>query len=461
MPRGLDALGNRVSRVAGLPVEQTLSVPTQRDTRAAVAVWLERLAVLLSAFTLVWGPLAQGSTFGWGRSGLTLLGLVTTAVLLAALSVRGRLPARSGVWPVVVLALIGWIWLSVRWAPTQIDALRSAGLWTGSLGVALTVQLLARGRRAWLVLSALLIAGLCSLALAFLQTRSVMVPGYIYLPGVGPSLVTGPYFNPSHFSGFLIVISALLMGGVLFTRVHVHTALLLVALMGLHLLDFKTDSSSIPAVLLATGLPVLVWIWTRQRWVGVALTALLLGGMLYGGQYFLSAGGQVRFAQVQRDVGLHNQWNLFLKARRGVWRYGREMWSTHPWTGVGTGQFYVEAPGYRAPERTEGTGVDRYAVNYAHNDALQVGAELGSPGVVLYGLVLLLPLIRRGRSFSRLVWWSALPALLFAGTYDAHLTAIPGTAVVAFGLAALAAGPANFTRRGQRWPVPDAVGEPE
>jgi len=432
-----------MSGVVEVPVAHTPAVPARRSTRAAVAVWFEWLAVLLAGLTALWGPLAQGSTFGWGRVGLTLLGLLTTAVLLVALSVRGRLPARSGPWPMVVLALISWIWLSVDWAPTRIDALRSAGLWTGMLGAALTVQLLARGRRMWLVLAALLVAGLGSLILAFLQSRGVTVPGFTYNPGAGPSLLTGPYFNPSHFSGFLIVISALLMGGMLFTRFHLHTPLLLAALVILHLIDFKTDSSSIPAVLMASALPLLVWIWTRQRWVGAVLMALLLGGVLYGGMYFFTPQGQARFEQVQGQLGLHNQWGPFLEAREGVWRYGRDMWRNHPWTGVGTGQFYTEAPSYRAAERALGTGVDRKAVNYAHSDVLQQGAELGIPGVVLYGLVLLLPLCRRGRSLPRLLWWSALPALLFAGLYDAHLTAIPGTAMAALTLAALAAAPSR------------------
>jgi len=429
--------------MAEVATTDTPAVRIRGGTRATVAVWFEWFAVLLASLTLLWGPLAQGSTFGWGRTGLTLLGLLTTAVLLAALSVRGRVPARSGQWPVVVLALIGWIWLSVDWAPTRIDALRSAGLWTAILGAALTVQLLARGRRMWLVLAALLLAGLGSLVLALLQSRGVTVPGFTYSSGAGPSLLTGPYFNPSHFSGFLILISALLMGGVLFTRLHLHTPLLLAALVALHLIDFKTDSSSIPAVLLASALPLLVWIWTRQRWVGAALTALLLGGVLYGGVYFLTPQGQDRFEQVQGQLGLHNQWGPFLQAREGVWRYGRDMWRDYPWTGLGTGQFFTEAPSYRAPERSMGTGVDRQAVNYAHNDVLQLGSELGLPGVVLYGLVLLLPLLRRGRSLPRLLWWSALPALLFAGLYDAHMTAIPGTAVAALSLAALAAMPSH------------------
>jgi len=39
-------------------------------------------------------------------------------------------------------------------------------------------------------------------------------------------------------------------------------------------MNFKTDASSIPAVLLATLTPLLVWIWTKNRVLGAALLAL-------------------------------------------------------------------------------------------------------------------------------------------------------------------------------------------
>nr|WP_246580534.1 O-antigen ligase family protein [Deinococcus aestuarii] len=285
----------------------------------------------------------------------------------------------------------------------------------------------------------MVLTGVAALALAYLQTRGVFVPGFEYYPGAGPNLVTGPYFNPSHFSGFLIPVAALLTSLILLTRPHLHTLALAGLLAALHWLNLKTDASSIPAVFLATALPFLVWVWTKCRWVGATLTGLALGTAVFGGVFFLSPQGQALFAQHKSQIGLANSWQRFVVVRQAVWRYGEDMWQQHPLTGTGVGQFLVEAPRYRAVERVVGTGMDAKAVNYAHSDYLQLLAELGVIGLGLFSAVLLTPFLRPRNARSFLLWPSALIALAFASVYDGHLTVLPGTFLTAFGLLALAA----------------------
>jgi O-antigen ligase len=288
----------------------------------------------------------------------------------------------------------------------------------------------------------MLITGAAAITLAYLQTRGTFVPGFEHYPGTGPTLVTGPYFNPSHFSGFLIPMAALITSLILFTRPNLHTLGLLGLLIALHVVNLKTDSSSIPAVLLATGLPFLVWVWRKQRLVGSLLAALSLGVVLFAGTFFLRPAGQQWFAAHQQQFGLHRDWSSFLGQRRATWRYAAELWRERPAQGTGIGQFAIESPRHRLPERQVGYGMDHKNVNYAHNDSLQLLAELGLPGLLAAASVLLLPLaVRRPQStqVSWLMWAGLLAPLLFAGIYDAHVTAIPGTFVVIFTLSSLAA----------------------
>ncbi len=407
--------------------------------RARAADALEVLALTAACLTLAWGPLAQGSAFGWGQAGLTLLGALTLAATLLALGVRGRAHIPHPLWLLAALSLLAWVWASVSWAPYTVAALRWAGSWTAVLGTAISLHLLCRTSRRQLTALAVLVAtGAGALLLAALQTRGVFMPGFTHYPGVGLTLVTGPYFNPSHFSGFLIPVAAITSGLLLFTRPHLHTLALVALLIALHALNFRTDSSSIPAVLLATALPALVWVWTKWPKVGAALTGLAALAVLGGAAFFLTPAGQRAFAEHQRSIGISRNWTAFLREREAVWRYGRDMWADHPLTGAGVGQFATESALYRAPERQVGARMDAKSVNYAHNDALQVASELGAVGLLAFLALLLLPLTRSGGT-AALICWGALPALLFAGVYDAHLTAIPGTATVALALMALGA----------------------
>lgn len=418
--------------------------PGTTPLRLRLARGLELVALTLACLTFTWGPLAQGSTTWWGAGGLTVLGCAALAVTLLAGGVRGQLRLSHPAWLASASALLLWIWASTLWAPDEHEAARWAGIWTGVLGGAVSLHLLVTTRaRQAAVLTLMVLTGAAALGLAYLQTRGVLVPGFSYYPGVPGRLVTGPYFNPSHFSGFLIPMAALLASLMLFTRPHLHTLALAGLLVLLHYLDFKTDSSSIPAVLLATGLPLLVWVWTKSKLAGAVLTALGLGAVVALGLIFFTPRGQATFARHQGQIGLHTSWAGFLDGRRAVWRYGREMWRDNPVGGVGIGQFTALTPRYRLAARQTGQSADARLVNYAHNDVLQVGAELGGVGVALFAGVLLLPLLGkfldRRRALGTLAWAAGLPALAFAGVYDGHLTAIPGTAAFALALCALAA----------------------
>lgn len=412
-----------------------MTPPRWRERTASLLEWL---ALTVACLTVAWGPLAQGSTFGWGLSGLTLMGCLTITLTLITLGVRGRVNITNPWWLGSALLFLGWIWLSTTWAPYQWEAHRWAGVWTAVIGTAVSLHLLTSTRaRQWVVLGSMVLTGSAALALAYLQTQGTAVPVFEYYPGTGPELVTGPYFNPSHFSGYLIILAGLSTGLLLFTRLHLHS-LALIALLGvLHWFNLKTDSSSIPAVLLATVTPLLVWVWTKHRVTGATLTALALTVGIGGAAYFTTPDGQATFKANQEKLGISRDWALFVRERQAVWRYGQEMWADHRVEGAGIGQFYTEAPTYRRAEREGGTTMDRKSVNYTHNDALQLASELGTVGLVLFITLVVSALL--GSGLITFLAWGLLPVLVFVGIYDAHLTAIPGTSAVALALLSLAA----------------------
>ncbi|MBB6097843.1 O-antigen ligase [Deinobacterium chartae] len=400
---------------------------------------LEVSALILALITLAWGPLAQGSALPWAMNGLTLLGCLTAALTLLALAVRGR-PLRGVNGPFVLsgLLLLGWIWLSVLWAPYALEAHRWAGIWTAVIAVALTLHLLADTRaRQLTALVAILLTIAAAVAVALLQVRGISVPGFSTVPGVPERFLTGPYFNPSHFSGFLVPASALLSTALLLTRPGLHSLLLLVLLLAVQYANFRTDGATTPVAILAALLPLVVWIWTRSRVAGALLAALTVVGVA-GGIYLLATpSGQTQFERYKQFVGVSNSVQAFLDGRLQVHRYGVEMARDHGLRGVGIGQFLYETPRYRAVRLEGDRTVDNRLVNYAHNDTLQMLAETGVPGALLFWVLLLSPVLTRRRNLFGYAALAAVPALAFVGLFDGHLSAIPGTMVFAFGLLAL------------------------
>ncbi|WP_019588435.1 O-antigen ligase family protein [Deinococcus apachensis] len=411
--------------------------------RPRLATALEGLALALACLTLLWGPLAQGSTFGWGMSGLTILGCLTFALTLLALGMRGQVRVTHPWWVGAALAFLAWVWASTGWAAYQWEAWRWAGVWTAVLGTALSLHLLARTRRSQsAVLTVSLLAAAASVTVALLQERGITLPGYLALPGTPEKYLTGPYFHPSHFSGYLIVPAALVSTVLLCTRPGWLTLPLLALAVGIQYVNLKTDGSSIPAVMLAALIPVVVWAWTKRAWLGAVLTLLALAAGGSGLYLLATPQGQALFAQHKAELGIHSQ-NLegFLDTRRAIHRFPLEMWRDHPVTGTGVAQFPSQFFEYRRPVAEVTGGADRVFVNYAHSDYLQLLAELGTVGLALFLLMLLFSVARRPRGLAALAWPAMLATFLCTGLYDSHLTAIPGTMLAALALSGLPALP--------------------
>lgn len=403
--------------------------------RASVATGLERLALLVACFALAWGPLAQGSTFGVWFSGLIILGSVTLALTFLAIGVRGRLTLPNPWWLLFAALFLAWVWRSALTAPDVLAGERWAGIWTAVLGVAFSLAALAGTyRRQQVVLSTLLVTGGAAVTLALLQQRGVFVPGFTYLDGVPEKILTGPYFHPSHFSGYLIMVAALCTTVLLNTRPGWHTLPILALAAGAQYTNLFTDGSSIPAVMLAAGVPVIVWAWKHRPWAGVTLSATALAAAAWVVITLTTPAGQAQFDTYSKQIGINQSFETFIEVRKAIHRFGSALIDAQPITGVGPGQWATEFQTVRAPVTDH--PFRRYAdgqyVNYAHSDYLMVAVELGLIGAALLSVTLLVSLIGRGLSVLALTGTALVPVYLFTGLYESHLSAIPGTMIGAY-----------------------------
>lgn len=287
-----------------------------------------------------------------------------------------------------------------------------------------------------MALSAVVLGGLLSLGVGYLQQRGIQVSLYQRIQG---PFLTGPFYNPSHFAGYLIAVAGVASALFFTLRRSLLSPLMLAVVAATLYIVLPTDSSSTPAVFLTLPLAFLLWLAIRfPRWgVGVGLLALIASSAV--AYSFFTPNGQQIFAQYKGVFGLSNSWSGFLDGRTNVWDYGVRMARDHALEGVGIGQFGSVSPAYRREFSSTGSVVDNLFVNYAHNDLLQIVSETGFIGLACWGLIVLSILLRRGANHSTYAFWVALLGLMFAGLYDAHLTAIPGTLAVVWALSGAAA----------------------
>ncbi|WP_189056541.1 O-antigen ligase family protein [Deinococcus daejeonensis] len=396
-----------------------------------MATGLERLALLVACLALAWGPLAQGSTFGVWFSGLIILGSVTLALTFLATGVRGRLTLPNPWWPLFAALFLAWVWYSALTAPDVLAGERWAGIWTAVLGVAFSLAALAGTyRRQQVVLSTLLVTGGAAVTLALLQQRGIFVPGFTYLDGVPEQILTGPYFHPSHFSGYLITVAALTSTVLLNIRPGWHTLPILALAAGTQYVNLFTDGSSIPAVMMAAGVPVIVWTWKHRPWAGITLSAGALAAAAWIVLALTTPAGQALFNSLKGQFGIESQSiEGFIRVRQEIHWFGVSMWETHQYRGSGVGQWGTEYQKYRPDPNTNAGSI---YVNYAHSDYLQVAAELGLLGAALMSVTLLSVMYRRGLGLLAMTGSAILPVYLFTGLYESHLSAIPGTMVGAY-----------------------------
>lgn len=236
--------------------------------------------------------------------------------------------------------------------------------------------------------------------------RGTSIPGGIVstdLPGVAT------LGNQNYTAGYLMV--SFFPGLSLFLRLEWRSGPSLVAsLLLLAILSGMVLCRSLGALAgLAVGIFCLLGMWLFQRWgkgqlrgfFAAALLAVLLGGTALG--LIISDSRWVQ-GTIPADPGGWQQvlGNNQAEARAREWWICLQMVGENPWTGVGLNSYKAAWPHYRAAH-TRWTLARRYPgqeipspngprFTRAHNEWLQILAELGLPGglVLVAGLVALI-----------------------------------------------------------------------
>lgn len=390
------------------------------------AAWGVLIALVLFA------GLSQGGFSGWGLFGLRVLVGAGLILWLGSVVMRGFIR-----WPPLPVALAALAYLLI----TVVGALSSPypyGSAQALLNTAMFGAVFFLGYACRPSCRPVLLVGFG------LGAGILGVYGLWQALSLGLTRVTGLYFNSNHYSGFLALAVPITLGLALSSRGLWRG--LWTGLAGLLCVNLILTFSW---GLLAVALALAGWLlagFGRRGWAGVlrgGLLALSLVGLAL--LMLVSLSPQLAGNLGQRTVKLWGDWaRVSLESRAGIARGSLELIKTHPWLGVGPGNFVYAWPRYRPPKiETVPQEILHKRINYAHNDYLQVASETGLLGLAAFLGFWILVLGKDSRSLVGTGIKVGLIALLLHGLTDGNLTFIPANAVLAYLFAGLYVGEMN------------------
>jgi O-antigen ligase/Flp pilus assembly protein TadD len=333
------------------------------------------LAVVTGAAPLVVAPglsdfanLPQSAVLEIGAAGL----------LAAALAAPvWRLRARRPEWPPLagpLAAFLAWSALASVWSPGPALALRTWWPWlAGAAAYALVFHVSDRGRDLRPVLGAALAAGVVIALLGIGQAAG----GWTFVPQAFPPAAT--FANKNVAAQFAVSVFPL---GLVWMRGPRRDRALAAAAMALLLaLVALTRTRSAAAAVLVEGVVLLAW-WGRGRRWPWALAGL-------------AAAALVATITVQMRGAAGSVARVSIEARTAIWRNTLVMIREHPLRGVGLGAHPLVYPAYHQRAAIDPLFSSRRQLDFAHDDYLQLTAELGLVGAGLLAML--------GIAFGRLV----------------------------------------------------------
>jgi O-antigen ligase len=390
------------------------------------------IALTLLGLSLAWAALSRGGgdpdAWKWSALGISL---AASLVVFTGSLKKGALKTDAGL--VLLGLLLGWMlfqltplpptWVAVL-SPRRWSTVAAARVVTGqnmnawlplTTAPALTLQCLlcvvpamaafvalreigARpGRRMWVYVVPIVVIACLEATLGFLQLPSAGADGNTAVR------VSGTYPNPNHFAGLLEMAFPLmpLWAVAKWKRAAAHRnfperyglQMTLLALGAAGTLAGVLVSLSRMALIatLASIAGMLVFLLAPRRnsetrmgrkwarWIAAVAVPLFILAFLSPVQAIL------RFAAPDQLAG---------NGRMGIWKDTLHLIAAYPWSGCGIGAFEAGLFPFR-------TFAPAYTVDYAHNDYLQIVAELGWPGAALAG------------ALAVWIFWRAVRAVIF------------------------------------------------
>ncbi len=354
------------------------------------------LPLYLIAFAVPFGSLLKVS-LGSVTVGVTegLIGLMIVAwVAQRAARLRGQVR-----WPPLAIALAAFVLVSAFSLPNARSlplALIEIVKWVEVLAVVVIVYNEATPRRSRRILACLLIAG----------TAQALLGVYQFLTGSGPEgfallgryvRAYGTFEQPNPFAGYLGLVAPLALA------------------LALDLRSSRRGRGSgrdrpfarenAVGWLALAALPVLVagigTSWSRGAWLGFA-AAVLAVNVLQSRRWAIVFGIAALLVAVAAGAGLVpdlivgrltsfvpfvgagdiaaievTDANYASLERLAHWQSALDMWRDRPWSGIGFGNYEAAYAQYALPKWP-------YALGHAHNYYLNIAAEAGLPGLIVY-----------------------------------------------------------------------------
>lgn len=405
------------------------------------------LALYALAFTVPFGSLRELSIGGVTIGASELVLAILMVAWLARMAARRQVRCTRSRFTLVVVAYLATLTISVGPARNLVPALKELSKWLEFLLLYLFVASSpSQGERKGL-LAALLAAGTLQGMLGIYQfTRQVGPPGFILFGRYMRAY--GTFAQPNPYGGYLGLLLPLAYATVLsdgraaWQALQRHNpwpaalwclAAVASVIMGVALVMSWSRGALLG---LGVGMALVLLALARARlgrgvWLGVAAIGLLLLLTFTPGRLSPSAptpGGllsrltdtlQYAGARDLADIKINDD-NFAVIERAAHWLAAWRMFETHPWLGVGTGQYASIYPSVALPRWQDPLG-------HAHNYFLQVLAEGGLLGLAAY-LVLMLAALSmawraawRERGWPRTVAWGVLGMLghlLAHNTFD-------------------------------------------
>lgn len=204
---------------------------------------------------------------------------------------------------------------------------------------------------------------------------------------------SGTYICPNHMAGFLEMACPLAIACAITGRRHILARILYgyAAVMMLAAIGLSISRMGWATTALCTGILLIVAIRRTPVKIAIIALAVIIGGFTY------SKVRETRIVKERTRLTTFEDGGHFKDMRFHIWAGAIQMWQEHFWLGVGPDQFDHRFPRYQ-PEQFY-SRPDR-----AHNDYLQLLADLGTVGFVIAAITALLTgwgLIQTWRSTRR------------------------------------------------------------
>lgn len=328
------------------------------------------LAVILTTGLAFFTAFASGGGIFRDTQSFLVGGVLVVLVFVVAVGASVQLRTVHLTFAALILVGVSSSYTSGWW----MESLRESGLYLGYLVALFLGVNLVGGRRRRVALHAAVALGAAVAILGLYQHFTGYDAQIELLQADGleaqarqlaamSSAAFGNFPSANGFGGFMIMLIPVALGLAGYEKsIKLKLfSLMSAAVMGTALY-YSFSRAAAFALLFGLAAAGLMWVWrSRRRFAAIAIiTGTAFSTLLLFGLFF-------RF-QLDRVAGV-------LEGRFELWRAAAAMIGDHPWLGVGAGGFGTAMSSYQTASVFS---------RYAHNSYLQVAAEIGIPGFLVF-----------------------------------------------------------------------------